>query len=408
MFISFFGIILFVLTFDVTTSCGAGGGEDCGLNDDTTCEECVDQFCETCFVSRHSRGHKAGHKWCDVAEPPPNPYVSKNAQSFSPKSKKETLSLHVESYIRDIARRHNKDWATYNILVQREKDRVNHEELVTQFKLELRDMFERYDKDGSGSIDRWELMDMIRSELCEPVSDDEIDEAMKVIDINGDGTVDYDEFVEWWVVSKLKISDKRAQAVQDVFDKGKTMLLQIGASPDVRALIQAGYARADASNAVDYCPEDPLSWLERHKVKKRSEKAMSLNLGKMFRPPAFIRRALVRRAKRLKKKRMKKMDARREAVRSKLNAKNERLAGLFGAEENDEEDLSGKVVHGCVLCDCDEYLADPHNNNLCAACGHDEAEHTIEYELYYDDELDDKAREEAKISQLIERTMDRG
>ena len=65
-------------------------------------------------------------------------------------------------------------------------------------------------------------------------------------------------------------------------------------------------------------------------------------------------------------------------------------------------------MHGCVLCDCDEYLADPHNNNLCAACGHDEAEHTIEYELYYDDELDDKAREEAKISQLIERTMDRG
>ena len=80
----------------------------------------------------------------------------------------------------------------------------------------------------------------------------------------------------------------------------------------------------------------------------------------------------------------------------------------FKHGENDEEDLSGKVVYGCVLCDCDEFLADPHNNNLCAACGHDEAEHTIEYELYYDDELDDKTREEAKISQLIERTMDRG
>jgi calmodulin len=765
-----------------------------------SCVKCSDSFCEICYVSRHSRGHKAGHQWSDVVEPPLNPYVSKNVNSLSPKSKKHNISLHVKSYVRDVAKRHK--WATYNILVQRESDRKDHEELVTKFKLELRDMFERYDKDGSGSIDRWELMDMIRSELCEPVSENEIDEAMKVIDINGDGTVDYSEFVEWWVVdnvetkthslkldilrtklrgdkalresleslrrgiawwqfrkgrtgvrvvdklkniniagkiaknlgkgefdvrtdsgemirnvnfkklqlrkyvrgtygyqiqvqdyenyerhilryakekhkididldatskekmfrvfkkmfmphwnggqldrtyyrdgyefefdgswwkqtwnqekkefhfynettklsqlehpsklkkmraylrepfnryadvvavdhyivvsqrvakivkqkkkrdtffdeedqdeedepekadeeenymlytytipmkgddtvyrqrrkaqravrqllreyeqrgekppdppsgglsrqafaeflekelcepyqsrqvtnafelldvygdgsvefeefakwyvresekpyrhsmtirnrraklklskakrkaadviSKLKLSDKKVKAIQDTYDSVKSKILQIGASSEVKELMQKGYARSDASDAVDYCPEDPLSWLERHNIKKQANKKLSLNLSKMFRPPAFMRRALIRRKKRLKKKRMKKMDARREAIRSKLSAKNERLAGLFGGDDNETEDLSGKVVYGCVLCDCDEYLANPHKNNLCAACGHEEAEHTIEYELYYEDELDNKTREEQKITELIERTMERG
>lgn len=308
----------------------------------------------------------------------------------------------------------------------------------------VRAKLREYEKNGktpptppSGGLSRDALAKLLEEELCEPYQSRQITNAFEALDVHGDGSVEFDEFVKWYVresekpyrnsmiirnrraklkllkakrktanvLSKLKISDKRTKAIRGAFEKARTKLLSVGLSEEACKLIELGYTRSDAMKACE-ASSRPLEWLETQGIKKRSEK--EFNLMKLFRPPRFVRRAMARRAKKLKKKRMKKMNDRREAVRSKLDAKNERLAGLFGADDLDEDDLTGKVVLGCVLCDCDEFLANPHNNNLCAACGHEEDEHTIEYELYYEDELDDEAKKAKNILQMVEKTMERG
>ena len=61
----------------------------------------------------------------------------------------------------------------------------------------MKKLFDKYDKDGSGAIDKDEL-----SKLCEELgrslTDDELTEALVDLDLNKDGVVDFSEFSRWW------------------------------------------------------------------------------------------------------------------------------------------------------------------------------------------------------------------
>lgn len=67
----------------------------------------------------------------------------------------------------------------------------------------LRDAFERYDADQSGSIDREEFRRMFREELCQPLSDDQVDRAMQAMDRSGNGMIEFDELLEWFAEDVL-------------------------------------------------------------------------------------------------------------------------------------------------------------------------------------------------------------
>ena len=54
---------------------------------------------------------------------------------------------------------------------------------------EMRQAFNVFDHDKSGSISADELRQVMRS-LDETLTDDQIDEMMKEADLNGDGTID--------------------------------------------------------------------------------------------------------------------------------------------------------------------------------------------------------------------------
>merc|ERR1712013_16656 len=58
-------------------------------------------------------------------------------------------------------------------------------------------MFKKYDKDGSGNIDSKEFGDLCYS-LGHPIKAEELETAVKVLDIDGDGTISYEEFQKWW------------------------------------------------------------------------------------------------------------------------------------------------------------------------------------------------------------------
>ena len=61
----------------------------------------------------------------------------------------------------------------------------------------LRTAFNMFDKDGNGSIDNEELVALLQGEdLSHIVCKDSIKEAIKEIDINGDGEIDFAEFIE--------------------------------------------------------------------------------------------------------------------------------------------------------------------------------------------------------------------
>ncbi|KAL4929883.1 uncharacterized protein BDV17DRAFT_260291 [Aspergillus undulatus] len=60
---------------------------------------------------------------------------------------------------------------------------------------ELRSAFAVFDQDNSGTISADELRRVLTS-IGDNVSDADVDEMLKLADVNGDGTIDYEEFVK--------------------------------------------------------------------------------------------------------------------------------------------------------------------------------------------------------------------
>ncbi|KAL3487296.1 hypothetical protein BJX62DRAFT_213748 [Aspergillus germanicus] len=59
---------------------------------------------------------------------------------------------------------------------------------------ELREAFAVFDQDKSGTISADELRRVLRS-IGDDVSDADVDEMLRMADVNGDGSIDYEEFV---------------------------------------------------------------------------------------------------------------------------------------------------------------------------------------------------------------------
>merc|ERR1719424_191519 len=61
----------------------------------------------------------------------------------------------------------------------------------------IKEAFAKFDTDNSGKIDLKELQQMCQ-EMGKKLPDKQAEQAMAQLDQNGDGTVDFDEFVLWW------------------------------------------------------------------------------------------------------------------------------------------------------------------------------------------------------------------
>ncbi|XP_048732599.1 calmodulin-A-like [Ostrea edulis] len=71
----------------------------------------------------------------------------------------------------------------------------------TDTKEELKEAFKVFDKDGNGFISASELRHVMKS-LGERLTDEEVDEMIREADQDGDGQVNYDEFVNMMASGK--------------------------------------------------------------------------------------------------------------------------------------------------------------------------------------------------------------
>ncbi|OQR89162.1 hypothetical protein THRCLA_09889 [Thraustotheca clavata] len=85
---------------------------------------------------------------------------------------------------------------------------INYHAMTKESIKELRKLFDQFDTDHSGSIDEHELKHLLARLNWFP-SDEDRHRLMMLIDTSGDGQIDLDEFIAWWVTVHRELEIKK-------------------------------------------------------------------------------------------------------------------------------------------------------------------------------------------------------
>ncbi|XP_060577306.1 neo-calmodulin-like isoform X7 [Ruditapes philippinarum] len=88
------------------------------------------------------------------------------------------------------------EFQEFYAFMQQEMAKVN-DENYSQREEVIRSAFRTFDKDGNGYIDAKELR-VAMKKLGECLTDKELEDMMKQADVDGDGKINYEEFVKIW------------------------------------------------------------------------------------------------------------------------------------------------------------------------------------------------------------------
>ena len=72
----------------------------------------------------------------------------------------------------------------------------------------VKEAFNKFDKDGSGAIDRDELA-QVSAELGQPLSEEQLETALEDLDLNKDGVIDFGEFRRWYYSGMKSYSNRK-------------------------------------------------------------------------------------------------------------------------------------------------------------------------------------------------------
>lgn len=93
------------------------------------------------------------------------------------------------------------------------------EKLTNQEIAEYREAFNIFDRDGSGTITSKELAIAMRS-LGQNPSEDQLEKIMQEVDVDGNGELDFEEFIEFMCrTKKVETSYDAIREAFKVFDK---------------------------------------------------------------------------------------------------------------------------------------------------------------------------------------------
>mmetsp|Transcript_1420 Transcript_1420/g.4023 ORF Transcript_1420/g.4023 Transcript_1420/m.4023 type:complete len:151 (+) Transcript_1420:85-537(+) len=139
-------------------------------------------------------------------------------------------------------------------------------EALTNDEIEAcREAFQKFDKDGSGAIDVFELRATLQSMGQEP-TDEELFDMIAEVDADGSGEIDFPEFLKVMVAQKEKHAAASDESdIIDAFialggghdksgeistDKLRKVVRDFGLTIDIDALIRE--ADTDKSGFIDY------------------------------------------------------------------------------------------------------------------------------------------------------------
>ena len=65
-------------------------------------------------------------------------------------------------------------------------------------RAEIREIFDHFDKDHNGAIDAEEFTSLLDA-LGADMAPEEIEVGLSIVDVDGNGTVEWAEFLAWWI-----------------------------------------------------------------------------------------------------------------------------------------------------------------------------------------------------------------
>ena len=70
-------------------------------------------------------------------------------------------------------------------------------EISTAETEEIREIFDHFDRNKNGKIETSELTDLLNA-LGSDMDEDEIKLGLSIVDSDGNGTIEWGEFLTWW------------------------------------------------------------------------------------------------------------------------------------------------------------------------------------------------------------------
>ncbi|CAE7516595.1 unnamed protein product [Symbiodinium sp. KB8] len=139
------------------------------------------------------------------------------------------ITAEQEEVLLATARKHDREdiaaWLESHFLSQRHLEDLSPRDQV----LKMWQEFQKQDLDHSMSIDKAELR-VIAAALGTPLTEPELAEAQIALDTNGDGSVDFEELVAFWLgTGEEGVSDEVRQAVADVVSEAAAAKVAAGA-----------------------------------------------------------------------------------------------------------------------------------------------------------------------------------
>jgi len=141
-------------------------------------------------------------------------------------------------------------------------------ELTDDQVLDFKDAFRKFDEDGSGEISTEELGTVMRM-LGHDLKEDELEECINIVDADGSGSVDFEEFLDL-MKSKTKESQDEAEVkeafrILDREDKGE---INTSVIKEILMKLDDEMTEDDVDEMIAEIDEDGSGWVDYDEFKK--------------------------------------------------------------------------------------------------------------------------------------------